>query len=95
MSAGLTQLIRSLALMTLIKNLGRHSLPLLKGISSRDSTTRLERSLSICHGLLGRKIYPITLLDIENSDRTKIHGASLAASTPFMRERAMNVHMKN
>jgi hypothetical protein len=37
MSAGVTRLIRSLALMTLIKNLGRHSLPPLKGISSRDS----------------------------------------------------------
>jgi hypothetical protein len=30
MSAGLTQLNRSLALMMLIKNLGHHSLPLLK-----------------------------------------------------------------
>jgi hypothetical protein len=36
MSAGMTRLIRSLALRTLIKNLGRHSLPPLNGISSRD-----------------------------------------------------------
>jgi hypothetical protein len=34
---GLTRLIRSLALMTVIKNLGRHSLPPLRRISSRDS----------------------------------------------------------
>jgi hypothetical protein len=25
----------------------------------------------------------------------RIHGAPLAASTPFVRERAMDVHMKN
>jgi hypothetical protein len=35
--AGLIRLIRSLALMMLIKNLGRHSLPPLRRISSRDS----------------------------------------------------------
>jgi hypothetical protein len=68
--AGLTQLTRPLALMTLIKNLGRHSLPPLKGISSWDSTTRLEQSLPTWQGLQVRKIYPITLLDIENSDKT-------------------------
>jgi hypothetical protein len=42
MSAGLTQLIRSLALVTLIKNLGRHSLPPLRRISSRDSKLQDE-----------------------------------------------------
>jgi hypothetical protein len=36
MPAGFTRLIRSLALMTLIKNLRCHSLPPLNGISSRD-----------------------------------------------------------
>jgi hypothetical protein len=71
MSTSLTPLIRSLALMMLIKNLGRHSLPLLNRISSRDSTTRLERCLPTCQGWQGRKIYPITLLDNESSDRTK------------------------
>jgi hypothetical protein len=30
-----------------------------------------------------------------NSDRTKIHGASLAASMSLVRKLAMNVHMKN
>jgi hypothetical protein len=41
-SAGLTRLIRPLALMTLIKNLGRHSLPPLRRISSRDSKLQEE-----------------------------------------------------
>jgi hypothetical protein len=39
---GLTRLIRSLALMTVIKNLGRHSLPPLRRISSRDSKLQEE-----------------------------------------------------
>jgi hypothetical protein len=39
---GLTRLIRSLALMTVIKNLGRHSLPPLRRISSRDSKLQGE-----------------------------------------------------
>jgi hypothetical protein len=42
MSDGLTWLIRPLALMTLIKNLGRHSLPPLRRISSRDSKLQDE-----------------------------------------------------
>jgi hypothetical protein len=42
MSEGLTQLNRSLALMMLIKNLGRHSLPPLRRISSRDSKVQDE-----------------------------------------------------
>jgi hypothetical protein len=41
-SAGLIRRIRSLALMTLIKNLGRHSLPPLRRISSRDSKLQEE-----------------------------------------------------
>jgi hypothetical protein len=39
---GLTRLIRSLALMTVIKNLGHHSLPRLRRISSRDSKLQKE-----------------------------------------------------
>jgi hypothetical protein len=42
MSAGLTWLNRSLALMMLIKNLRRHSLPPLRRISSRDSKLQDE-----------------------------------------------------
>jgi hypothetical protein len=39
---GLTRLIRSLALMTVIKNLGRHNLPPLRRISSRDSKFQVQ-----------------------------------------------------
>jgi hypothetical protein len=63
--------MRSLALIMLIKNLGRHSLPPLKRISSWDSTTRLEWSLQSWQGLQKEKTYPLTLIGIENSDRTK------------------------
>jgi hypothetical protein len=41
------------------------------------------------------KIYSLTLLDSENSDGKKIHGALLTASTQFMRKQTMNVYMKN
>jgi hypothetical protein len=54
-SAGLTQSIRPLALMTLIKNPRRHSLPPLKRISSRDSPTSLEWSLPTWQGLQREK----------------------------------------
>jgi hypothetical protein len=37
MSVGLTRLIRPFVLMTLLKNMGRHSLPPLRRILSRDS----------------------------------------------------------
>jgi hypothetical protein len=71
MSTGLTRLIRSLALMKLIKNLGRHNLHPLKRISSRDSITTLERFLPSWKRLRREKTSSRTLLDLENSDGTK------------------------
>jgi hypothetical protein len=53
-SAGLTQLILSLALMTVIKNLGRHSLPPLRGMSSRDSNLQEKGKWFLDRGVTHR-----------------------------------------
>jgi hypothetical protein len=53
------------------ENLGRHSLPPLNRISSRDLTTRLEQHLLMSQRLQGLKIYSLTLLGSENSDGAK------------------------
>jgi hypothetical protein len=53
------------------ENLGRHSLPPLSRISSRDSTTRLEQPNQQHKGYKGGRTYHHTLLDIENSNRAK------------------------
>jgi hypothetical protein len=78
MSAGLTQLIRPLALLMLIKNLGRHSLPPLGRILSRDSTTRLERSLPSWQGLQGEKdtsSYTSRYREFRWNKRYKVHSS--------------------
>jgi hypothetical protein len=58
--------------MTLIKNLGRHSLSPLRRISSRDSinTIRVIPPIMI-RGYKGRKTSPLTPPNIGNSDGTK------------------------
>jgi hypothetical protein len=66
-----TRLTGSLGLINLAENLGRHSLPPLNRISSRDSTTRLEQHLLMRQRLQRWKIYSLTLLGSENSDRAK------------------------
>jgi hypothetical protein len=66
-----TQLTCSLGLITPVENLGRHSLPPLNRISSRDSTTRLKQLLSTRQGLQRWKIYSLTFVDSENSDGAK------------------------
>jgi hypothetical protein len=68
MSAGLTRLIRSLALMTLIKNLGRHSLPPLKGISTRDSKIKDK----------GRG----KVLTVSRLKKTRVHGVEEVLGLP-------------
>jgi hypothetical protein len=61
----------SLGLINPTENLGRHSLPPLNRISSRDSTTRLEQHLLMSQRLQRWKIYSLTLLGNENSDGAK------------------------
>jgi hypothetical protein len=76
MSACLTRLIRSLALMTLIKNLGRHSLPSLRRISSWDLTTRLGRSLASRQRLQrekGTSTYTTWYREFRWNKRYKVH----------------------
>jgi hypothetical protein len=60
-SAGLTRLIRSLAIMTLIKNLGRHSLPPLRRISSRDSKLQEEVGKEFVHRDVTHRVKPVWL----------------------------------
>jgi hypothetical protein len=64
-------LTEALGLTDLAENLGRHSLPPLNRISSRDSTTRLEQCLPTRQRSQRRKIYSLTLLGSENSNRAK------------------------
>jgi hypothetical protein len=66
-----TRLTRSLGLNNRLKNLGRHRLPPLTRISSRDSTTRLEQHFLTRQGLQRWKIYSLIFLDSENSYRVK------------------------
>jgi hypothetical protein len=56
---------------TLAENLGRHSLPPLNRISSRDSASRLEKHFLMRQRLQRWKIYLLTFLDSENSDGAK------------------------
>jgi hypothetical protein len=87
---GLTWLIRSLALMTVIKNLGRHSLPPLRRISSRDSKFQgqIEKkgsgplgssgiTLREQHdGIMGKSIPPIgSRLARKSSQRRQVMGS--------------------
>jgi hypothetical protein len=55
----------------LAENLGRHSLPPLNRISSRDSTIRVEQLFLIKIRVTRWEIYPLTFLDSENSDGAK------------------------
>jgi hypothetical protein len=65
-------LIRSLTLIILIKNVGRHSLPPLRRISSRYSKVQEEVIPSIrTRSYQGRKVSPLSLPNIGNSDGTK------------------------
>jgi hypothetical protein len=66
-----TLLSCSLRLTTPAKNLGRHILPPLNRISSRDSKTSLEQHLLMRQRLQRWKIYLLTLLGSENSDGAK------------------------
>jgi hypothetical protein len=53
------------------KNLGRHSLPPLNRITSRDSTIRVEQLFLIKVRVTRWEIYSLTFLDSENSDGAK------------------------
>jgi hypothetical protein len=66
-----TQLACSLGLINPAEILGRHSLPPLNRISSRDLTTRLEQRFLTGQGLQRWKIYSLIFLDSENSDRAE------------------------
>jgi hypothetical protein len=58
--------------MTLIKNQGRHNLPPLRRILSRDSINKIRVIPSIMtRSYKGRKTSPLTLPSIRNSDGTK------------------------
>jgi hypothetical protein len=70
------QLTGSLGLINPTENLGHHSLPPLNRISSRDSTTRIEQLLPTRQRLQRWKIYSLTPLDSENSDRVEDTGGS-------------------
>jgi hypothetical protein len=93
--ASWTRLIRSLALMTLIKNLGRHIYPLKKNLVPRfDNKTRAIPSI-MTRFLKGerhlRLHFPISGIQME----PKVHGAFPTTSSSFMTKQAMNVHMKS
>jgi hypothetical protein len=80
--------------MTLIKNLRRHSLLPLRRITSRDSINKIgvipslmtrgykERKTSLLH-------FPISGIQMEQ----KVQGVFPTPSSPFLKKRAMNVHM--
>jgi hypothetical protein len=66
-----TRLTGWLGLRNPTENLGRHSLPPLNKIPSRDSTTRLEQHFLTRSGLQRWKTYSLIFLDSENSNREK------------------------
>jgi hypothetical protein len=90
-----TLLTGSLGLNNPAENLGRHSLPPLNRISSRDSTTRLEQHFLLRQGCKDAIFTHLHFHIARIQIGPKIHGALLTASTQFMRERAMDVYMEN
>jgi hypothetical protein len=76
-------------------NLGRHSLPPLNRISSRDSTTRLEQHFLMRQRLQSRRYTRSYFKTARIHKGQKIHDALPTASTQFMREWVMDVYMEN
>jgi hypothetical protein len=80
--------------MMLIKNRERHSLPPERNLVPRFDN-KIRAILSNMLGVTRGRYIRLDFSTSKNQIRQKIHGAFTAASTSFMRERAMNVYMKN